>query len=142
MGYEVFLKGLRFRACHGVLPQERTVGGEFVVDVTMHVGDSPAAHDATLTDDIADAVDYARLYATVKREMGVTSALLEHAARRIARALLDMAPAAIAVDITLTKVNPPMGADCTNGTATAAGAGVTLHLTNDKNLDDRRSFNG
>ena len=46
-------------------------------------------------------------------------------AGRIADALLLAFPAIISVDLSVTKVNPPMGAHC-------LGAGVEIHLINNK----------
>ena len=117
----VRLEKLRFRAFHGVLEQERTVGGEFVV--TLCIGYPWQA--AMTSDDVADTLDYAAVYRLVEREMAVPSRLLEHVAGRIVDALLRDFPLISSIDLWLTKVTPPMGADCD-------GAGVELHLINDK----------
>ena len=68
-----------------------------------------------------DTLNYATLYALVEREMQQPSRLLEHVAKRIADAVSETFPKATSIDLTLTKQNPPMGADCD-------GAGVELHL--------------
>ena len=77
------------------------------------------------SDSVDDTLNYAKLCQVVKREMAVPSRLLEHAAGRVAEAVFAAFPAATSLDLTLTKENPPMGADC-------EGAGVELHLINDK----------
>jgi len=115
------LEKLRFRAFHGVLPQERTVGGDFLV--TLRIG--YPWQQAMETDAVADTLDYAAVYQLVRREMAVPSQLLEHVAGRIAQTLLLAFPKITSIDLWLTKVTPPMGADC-------EGAGVELHLINDK----------
>ena len=117
----VRLEKLRFRAFHGVLEQERMVGGEFVV--TLRIGYPWQA--AMTSDDVSDTLDYAAVYRLVEREMAVPSRLLEHVAGRIVNALLRDFPLISSIDLWLTKVTPPMGADCD-------GAGVELHLINDK----------
>lgn len=119
-GY-IFLKDLRFHACHGVMPQERQVGGEFLVSLRMGYDLSKAMQ----TDEVGDTLNYAEVYALVKKEMEQSSALLERVAGRIARTLFDYDQNILSIDLWLTKVNPPMGADC-------QGAGVELHLINDK----------
>ena len=126
-GYEVFLRGLRFHARHGVLPQERIVGGEFIVDVIVHVVSRGVSSDAVVTDNLNDAADYGAMYEAVRREMAVPSKLLEHVAGRIGRAVLAVAPQAVAADITITKCTPPIGADW--AVAGGAGSGVTVHMT-------------
>lgn len=115
-GY-IFLRDLRFHAFHGVLPQERQVGGNFVVD--LRVG-YPLAQ-AMASNQVEDTLNYASLYALVEREMQQPSALLEHVAGRIAQAIAKNFPQALSIDLTLTKQNPPMGADC-------KGAGVEMHF--------------
>ena len=115
-GY-ILLRDLRFHAVHGVLPQERLVGGNFVVD--LRVG-YPLAQAMT-SDRVDDTLNYASLYALVEREMQQPSSLLEHVAGRIAQAIAKTFPEALSIDLTLTKQNPPMGADC-------KGAGVEMHF--------------
>jgi dihydroneopterin aldolase len=115
-GY-ILLSDLRFHAFHGVLPQERLVGGNFVVD--LRVG-YPLAQAMTF-DHVDDTLNYASLYALVEREMQQPSSLLEHVAGRIAQAIAKTFPQALSIDLTLTKQNPPMGADC-------KGAGVEMHF--------------
>ena len=115
-GY-IILSDLRFHAFHGVLPQERLVGGNFVVD--LRVG-YPLAQAMT-SDQVDDTLNYASLYALVEREMQQPSSLLEHVAGRIAQAIAKTFPQALSIDLTLTKQNPPMGADC-------KGAGVEMHF--------------
>ena len=117
----VTLNKLRFRAFHGVLPQERLVGGDFVV--TLRIG--YPWQQAMTTDDVGDTLDYAAVYAVVKNEMAQPSQLLEHVAGRIVKALLHQFPAITSVDLWLTKIMPPMGADCED-------IGIELHLINDK----------
>jgi len=99
------------------MPQERQVGGDFLV--TLRVGYPLAA--AMASDDVADTLDYAALYQLVAREMQQPSNLLEHVAGRIAKAIGKAFPQVSSIDLTLTKQNPPMGADC-------EGASVEVHL--------------
>ena len=119
-GY-IFLKDLRFHAFHGVMPQERKVGGDFLVSLRMGYDISKAMR----TDEVSDTLNYAEVYALVRKEMEQPSALLERVSGRIAEALFASDPKILSIDLWLTKVNPPMGADC-------QGAGVELHLINDK----------
>jgi dihydroneopterin aldolase len=115
-GSFVELKGLRFYAFHGVLPQERRVGGWF--SVTLRVGYDWSR--ATKTDSVDDTLNYADLYRLVNHEMAVPSQLLEHVAGRIARSVEMHYPNITSLDLWVTKENPPIGADC-------QGATVELH---------------
>lgn len=117
----IYLCNLRFRAYHGVLPQERVEGNDFIVNLRL-------AYDfdkAMETDDVADTLSYADVYQLVQQEMQQPSNLLEHVVGRIGKRLLAEFPLIKAIDLKLTKVNPPMGADCD-------GAGVEIHLINEK----------
>ena len=117
----ITLTNVRFRALHGVLPQERRVGGDYTL--TLRVGFDVSR--AVQSDDVADTLNYATLYETARQEMSIPSQLLEHVAGRIGQRVLSEWPEVTTVDLTLTKENPPMGADCD-------GASVELHLINDK----------
>jgi len=117
----VRIEKLRIRALHGVLPQERTVGGDY--EITLRIG--YPWQQAMESDNVADTLDYAAVYELVKREMTLPSQLLEHVAGRLVKALLHDFPQITSIDLWLTKLVPPMSADC-------AGAGVELHLINDK----------
>ena len=114
-GY-VFLQDVRFRAFHGVLPQERQVGNDYILN--LRVG-YPLGM-AMVSDDVEDTLNYAALNELIRREMQQPSQLLEHVAARIADAICTAFPQATSIDLTLTKQNPPMGADC-------QGAGVDVH---------------
>ena len=117
----IYVRHLRLYVYHGVLPQEQRVGGEYDVDLRVHYVITRAME----SDDVADTINYAELCQIVKREMAVPSKLLEHVAGRIGRAVFEAFPEATALELSLTKINPPMGADCD-------GAGVELYLINDK----------
>ena len=114
----ILLDDMRFYAYHGVMEQERQVGGEYSLSLTVEADLAEAAR----TDDVADTINYAALYALVEREMAVPSRLLEHVAARIGCRTLEEYDRVTAVTVKVTKLNPPMGADC-------KGASVELKLT-------------
>ncbi len=117
----IYLSDVRFHAFHGVMPQERKVGADFVVSVRVGMDISKAVD----SDNVEDTLNYAGLYDIMKREMSIPSNLLEHVAGRIGRSVIQQFPMVSSVDVMVTKTNPPMGAD-------SNGAGVELHLINDK----------
>ena len=114
----IVLRNVRFHAFHGVMPQERQVGGDFEVSLKAEVD---LTHPMA-SDDVADTVSYADIYETLKQEMEKPSKLLEHVAGRIGQVLFDNYQQISAIDLQIIKLNPPMGADST-------GAGIELHLT-------------
>ena len=117
----IILRNVRFHAFHGVMPQERKVGADFLVNLRVGY----PLEQAMQSDEVGDTLNYAALYEVVKAEMMQPSNLLEHVAGRIADAIVKRFPQVTSIDLELTKQNPPMGADCD-------GAGVEIHLINDK----------
>ncbi|MDE6395812.1 MAG: dihydroneopterin aldolase [Muribaculaceae bacterium] len=110
------LEGLKFHAFHGVLDQERKVGGEYVVDLILdNIGITAAE-----TDNLDDTVNYAAIIETVRDEMEGPSDLIEHVAWRIARALLKRFGSISSGSISVTKVHPPVQ---------AVMRGATYHLS-------------
>ena len=115
------LRNVRFYAFHGVMPQERRVGADFLVNLRVGY----PLEKAMQSDEVGDTLNYAALYEVVKTEMMQPSHLLEHVAGRIVSAIEKQFPLVTSIDLELTKQNPPMGADC-------EGAGVEIHLINNK----------
>ena len=107
----IFLDEVRFHAFHGVMPQERAVGADFTVWLTVGYDFVKAAE----SDDLNDTISYADLYEVVRTEMDKPSQLL--------KAIASRWPKVEKIDIRLAKDNPPMGADC-------KGAGVEIHFIN------------
>ena len=117
----IYIKEARFHAYHGIFPQEQTLGQDFLVSVRCGVDISAAMeHDM-----LEVSLDYGALYRLIEREMAVRSQLVERVAGRIAEAVFKEFPEVKSLDLSITKLNPPIGADC-------EGAGVEVHLINDK----------
>lgn len=114
----VFIKNIRFHAQHGVMEQERRVGGEFLVTVEVKA----KIQKAFLTDNVEHTINYATILEIVKKEMSTPSALLEHVAARVADSIMQEFDTVYEVMLEIVKVNPPMGAQCD-------GAGVRALFT-------------
>lgn len=97
------IKGLRVFAHHGVLPQERAVGNEYLVDATL-VYDAAQAMNSDVID---HALNYASAVEVIRTEMKIDSDLLESVALRVANALTDTFDALDSGSVTITKVKPP-----------------------------------
>lgn len=121
MSSKIYLRNVRFHAFHGVLPQEGIVGNDYLVNLVLDYDFSSAMK----TDDLQGTLNYAEVYQKVREEMAVPSKLLEHVAGRIAHRLFSDFPEIQKLQLSITKLNPPMGAD-------SDGAGVEVVLTNDK----------
>ena len=69
---KVFVDHIHVRAFHGVMPQERTVGGDFTVSVEV----TAPIMNAVKSDCVDDTVNYAVITDIVRQEMAGPSALL------------------------------------------------------------------
>ena len=101
------LKNIRFFAYHGVLPQERVVGNEFMVNVRLEADLSKACQ----SDNVDDTINYAEVYECVKTEMSRPSKLLENVAFRILQSIKDTFPRITALEVRLAKLSPPIQGD-------------------------------
>lgn len=113
----ITLSDMRFHAYHGVMPQERLTGNDYTVSLRIKYD----VQNAMKSDNVNDTLNYAEVYRLVCEEMMVPSNLLERVAYRIADRLQRRFMALDAVDVKITKLNPPMGADFN-------GASVELHF--------------
>lgn len=114
----IFVNDIQLHAYHGVMPQEQLTGNNYLVSVSAQY----PIDKAITTDDVQHTLNYAMVYDIVKEEMGISSKLVEHVAGRIAQHLMKQFADISAVQVRVTKLNPPMGAQC-------AGAGVEVEMT-------------
>ncbi|QEV98870.1 dihydroneopterin aldolase [Microbacterium caowuchunii] len=103
-GDRITITGLRGFGFHGVYPEEKREGQEFVVDVTMTVDLRPAA----ASDDVADTVHYGEVADDVVAEIEQRPVdLIETLAGRIADVVLAR-PLVRAVAVTVHKPSAPI----------------------------------
>lgn len=123
---------MRFYAYHGVMPQERTVGGHYEVSLRLCV---KSAERAVYADDLEGTVNYAEVYQAVKEVMAVPSRLLEHVAGRVLRTVFQRFHQVERAEVSVTKVCPPIeGFDSSRsgaGDDAVDSAGVTVTLAAD-----------
>ena len=96
----IILEGMRFYGFHGVNPEERVLGQEYLVDLSVEMDLAVAG----ASDRLEDTISYAHIYRAVKDVMeGEPRNLLEAAAQAIACRVLDEFP----VDSVAVKVKKP-----------------------------------
>lgn len=101
----IILTGLQFYGFHGVNPEERSLGQQFVVELEAELDLSNPAE----SDRLEDTVSYTQLYRAVKTVMeGEACNLLESAAGTIASSVLDQHPQIDAVRVRVQKPRPPI----------------------------------
>lgn len=113
----IYLDNLRFHAFHGVQKQERNVGNDYIVNVSVQYPLELACD----SDDVNDTLNYATLAEIVKEEMTVPSNLLEHVAQRIGKSIFAQFPLTESATIDIKKIAPPFSVDCD-------GAGIRITM--------------
>ena len=98
---------IRAHAHHGCLAEESIIGSEYRVDVSVKVDLSKAS----ISDHLSDTVDYVHINRIVKEEMLIPSKLLEHVAKRIINRILLDIQMTQKVEVSVSKINPPIGGD-------------------------------
>ncbi|MDR1672565.1 MAG: dihydroneopterin aldolase [Bacteroidales bacterium] len=100
---KIFLEEMEFHAYHGCLPEEKKHGNRFVVDVEIDTDMEAASRN----DSLNNALDYAKVYDTVKQEMEIRSDLLEHVSGRILERIFAAFPQTCRAEVKVSKLNPP-----------------------------------
>lgn len=100
----ILLENIEIYAHHGVMPQETLVGNTFILNLKIKANVSKA----TETDNLAETINYAKVYELLEEEMAVSSKLLEHVAGRIIKRLKKEFPQIEEIEIKLSKRNPPI----------------------------------
>ncbi|MEE8465350.1 MAG: dihydroneopterin aldolase [Dehalococcoidia bacterium] len=100
----ILLEGMRFYGFHGVNPEERALGQEYLVDIAVEMDLDRAGR----SDRLEDTISYAHIYRTVREVMeGEPRNLLEAAAQSIADRVLEDFPVD-SVSVRVKKPHPPI----------------------------------
>ena len=103
----IALRGLRVRAHHGVMEQERTDGQTFVVDVTARLDLSAAGR----SDELVSTLDYGTLAEAIHRRVsGEQWNLIERVAERVADLVLEDRRVS-RVEVTVHKPEAPIAVE-------------------------------
>ncbi len=107
---EIFVSRLRLHALIGVDPQERVVGNDFEVSVSVTC---PSAALAGKSDSLNLTVNYAEIVGIVRNVMSQPMELVEHAASRIIESLKSLEPQITSCMVTIAKIGAPVeGCEC------------------------------
>ena len=105
---KIIIKNLKLFCYHGVNPEEKVDGQNFVFDVEASVDlSTPCA-----TDNVNDTVSYAKMIKTIRRVAQCQKDdLIERVAQRVIDALFDEYEKIQAIKITVMKPEAPIKAD-------------------------------
>ena len=105
---KIIIKGLKLFAYHGVNPEEKVDGQNFVLDITATLN----ADRAKQTDNVDDTVSYAKILKTARAVFCEKSYdLIETAANKVGMAIMEAYPALNSVTVLLMKPEAPIKAD-------------------------------
>ncbi|WBU90655.1 dihydroneopterin aldolase [Cellulophaga omnivescoria] len=115
---KITVSTIKTYAYHGCLNEEALIGSDYLVNVTVNAD----LTKASVTDELVDTVDYVHINHIVKEEMAIRSKLLEHVAKRIIDRIFKEIPIVTESEVTVSKLNPPIGGD-------VEMVSITLQLT-------------
>ena len=101
--FTISLNNVRFRAYHGVYPEERQKGNDFVV--SMQVSYQPKIGTIVSLD---DTIDYGALFNIMNSIMQQPVDLLETLVQEIAQAVHQKFSHVTEVTVSVEKLNPPI----------------------------------
>ncbi len=101
----ISIEGMEFFAYHGCFKEEQMIGTKFNIDLFLTVDTSKAEE----SDSLADTVNYQEVFRLVKKEMELTSKLLEHVGHRILNSVKSTFPQIEKATLKIRKMNPPLG---------------------------------
>ncbi len=105
---KIIIKDLKLYAYHGVNPEEKVEGQNFVIDIICKLDLKKPCQ----TDDVNDTVSYAQVIKLVKKVFTAEKYdLLEKVAQTVADAILDSFEQIKKVEITLKKPEAPIKAE-------------------------------
>jgi len=100
MKYITSVTGLQFYAYHGLYAEEKLLGGQFMVDITITMKiNNPVTS-------IEDAINYEFLFETAKEEMAIRQDLIETVAQHIFKKLKAVFGNEVDIKVTIYKPNP------------------------------------
>jgi dihydroneopterin aldolase len=100
----VQLHNLLFTAYHGIFEEEKILGNEYIVDVSMgfHEKEDVISH-------IHDTINYATVYEIIKKRMNIPTQLLETVVMETGNEIHRRFPFLKSITITIKKLHPPVG---------------------------------
>ncbi len=105
---KIIVKGLKLFAYHGVNPEEKVDGQNFILDITAELD----ASAAKVSDNVEDTVSYAKIIKTARAVFTERSYdLIEAAADKVGMEIMKMCPELENVTVLLKKPEAPIKAE-------------------------------
>jgi len=116
---KIILDGMQFFGYHGVFPEEKKFGSQFVIDLDLYLN----LYLPSSTDFIGDTVDYSQVFEVVRSVIeGDSQNLVETLCNTIGTKIILRFSLVEAVTVKVAKQNPSIG----GGMLKSAGVEMTL----------------
>ena len=106
----ISIEGMRFRAFHGLYPEERVLGNDFLLDVWI---DTDISKASTVVEDCTEKLDntvnYQTIFEICEIEMRHPQKLLETVVNNIINSFKFQFPRMFEARLRVRKLNPPVG---------------------------------
>jgi len=99
---QILLKDVVLFGLHGVHPLEKKVGTLFRINIQIDLDPSVSVQS------LSNTLDYAEVFATLKKEFQVTEDLLEVLIERIISSIALLSSNIKTIDISIIKINAPI----------------------------------
>ena len=107
--FKVFIKNLKLFGYHGVNPEEKIDGQDFIFNVSIELKENFEKPVIGLNDDISNTVNYSEMISVIKKVNSSNKFdLLETLSIQIAQNILDFSPLISKVKVKVEKPNPPI----------------------------------
>jgi dihydroneopterin aldolase / 2-amino-4-hydroxy-6-hydroxymethyldihydropteridine diphosphokinase len=107
--YKVFIKNLKLFGYHGVNPEEKINGQDFIFNVSIHLKENCEIPDIALNDNISNTVNYSEIIRIIKKVNSEKKFdLLETLSSQVAQNILGFSPLISKVKVKVEKPNPPI----------------------------------
>lgn len=99
----VKLQDLHFNAFHGVHEEERILGNDYVIDVSVEFHE-----EQPVIISIHNTINYTDLYNIIRERMSVPTPLLETVVMEIGNEIHNEFPEVRSINISIRKMHPPI----------------------------------
>ena len=104
---KIKLKNIRCYSFHGCLKEEKKIGSDYLVNLTVKAN----LKKGSGSDNLKDTVDYVLLNKIVKEQMSKPSKLLESVAKRILDTVFVKDNRVVFCSVDIAKICPPINGD-------------------------------
>ncbi len=99
----IHLNDLEFFSYHGILPEEKILGGYFIINAEITFKE----HEEVIHS-IKHTIDYGDIFSIIQQRMAIATPLLESIVMDIGAIIKQQFQQVTAIKISLQKINPPI----------------------------------